>query len=182
MELPPNFKLASGRGDADPRALGEDFERQIAVALCAFIRYSTEDALVYAELSGRSTVQPRDCLLALKSLAVGHFWRKNDLPEVIQWATAQIDDPESSSDDESNEGDDSDAEDSKEDEHTCDEEEVWCAAETAAEVISDEQAVVARLNRADDEFDAWVPQNPMEMAVANAVIHSEQSLDSLTSM
>jgi len=142
MELPPDFTLRSGLGGVAPQE-----EQGIAVSLCAFMRLVVEDAAAYAAAAGRRGAHPRDCLLAMKSLAVGHFWRREGLAEAFAWASEVVQEGEEGEEEE------------EEEEEVIDEE--WCPAT--------EGELAARLNAAEAEFEAWVPQTPLERAVAGAV-------------
>ena len=166
MEIPPGgFQLKSGFGQSQPSADPELMLSMMSI-LSVFMEKAVENAAQYTRAAGRRVVSKKDMSMALKAEAVpsGRFWETPDLMRRVSEHRSELQTEEDDEEDE-----ESSSEDQEEEEEV---EEEWTAAvpEDAHEISE----LIVRLNGAEDEFEAWVPTTPLEVAVRNAIVSATE--------
>ena len=159
-------------GGDDPSRTLDDQAAALAI-LSVFCENAVRDAGTYVALAGRRVVQAEDMVRALKlqALPASGFWSTPDLAATTvrrfgefrqDLAAPGGESGGESGGDESGEesgGEESGGEESGGDES----DEAWCAAPDGTAPLA------ARMNRADADFAAWVPQTDLEALVREAL-------------
>ncbi len=165
--------MKSGLGEGTGR-LSEDEELAVLSILGVFVKEAMGHAVHYVHSAGRTAVQGRDILLALKYVACPSyaFMAKESILTDIQSMRQEFEEDEDGNDDGNDNDNDDDNDDGSDAEAYIDaeegEDEEWTAACDA------DDDVVSRMNAASAEFDAWQPADDMSRITKRAIEKAER--------
>jgi hypothetical protein len=177
--------MKSGRSlTSTPNAGGlpPDFEKTLDAVVCTLVERALMSGMEYTEAAQRTYFTPEDLRIGLKYEAT-HFMNSDEWEVgVSRWTKLLSGDSistENDNDDDDNDDDD-DEEDSEGSENDEDEDEELEDTEdepfTAAEDSSGVK--IAAMNKAERDWDAYVPGEPLFAALKRAVDHAIENVDS----